>query len=116
MCDCYVGKCEKCGREMNMHIGDYSTEQENVHPYCPKCLKYTGMNQKLIAMLNEELGRADEENTYVRRNKLAKKLSDKLGRYVFIDEITGHNIVDGLTEGMVIIFCDDPKGTNIHLN
>lgn len=37
MCDCYTTKCETCGCSISIHIADFCTDRENVHPYCPEC-------------------------------------------------------------------------------
>lgn len=37
MCDCYTAKCEGCGCKMSLHIADWCTKRENVHPYCNRC-------------------------------------------------------------------------------
>ena len=34
MCDCYVDKCRVCGEEIEMHLGDFSTGQDEVEVYC----------------------------------------------------------------------------------
>ena len=36
MCDCYEGYCAGCGREIPVHIGDFSTNRQNVEIYCWK--------------------------------------------------------------------------------
>ena len=37
MCDCYTAKCELCGCKISLHIADFCTKRENVHPYCNRC-------------------------------------------------------------------------------
>ena len=39
MCDCYSAKCEGCGCNMSIHIADFCTPREKVHPYCPRCTR-----------------------------------------------------------------------------
>ena len=39
MCDCYVTKCSGCRCEISIHVADFCTARENVHPYCPDCTK-----------------------------------------------------------------------------
>ena len=38
MCDICTLKCEKCGVEMDVHIGDFSVSRGHVYPYCPRCI------------------------------------------------------------------------------
>lgn len=37
MCDIYETECNRCGRDIPMHIGDFSTGRRNVTVYCPDC-------------------------------------------------------------------------------
>ena len=39
MCDVYTRKCETCERDISVHIADFCTKRENVHPYCPPCAR-----------------------------------------------------------------------------
>ena len=39
MCDCYGGKCELCGRDVPIHIGDYSAPRNAIRAYCLDCLR-----------------------------------------------------------------------------
>lgn len=93
MCDICILPCAGCNCRIMIHIGDYCTGRENVHPYCPRCTKKLKKN-------NPEL------------IKQAKK--------VFIDNVScpGPNCsVPGGKKGQeVIILCDDPKAYSIHLN
>ena len=90
MCDCYTAKCETCGCSMAIHIADYCTGRENVHPYCDRCTP-----------------------------KLKKKGIPK-GMYVHTDRIGRigeHGQVEGGKRGAaVVILCDDPEAYGIHLN
>lgn len=36
MCDCYIAKCMECSRELPVHIGDFSTDRDNVLVRCKK--------------------------------------------------------------------------------
>ena len=38
MCDCYTDKCKVCGVEIKMHLGDYSTNRNEVEVFCEGCL------------------------------------------------------------------------------
>lgn len=92
MCDCYSGKCENCGCRMEIHIADYCTPRENVHPYCQRCS---------------------------RKMMLGTLPRPKKG-ILFLDSISGdgkYSPVEGGRKGqMVKIFCDDPDAYGIHLN
>lgn len=87
MCDCYTAKCEMCGCNIQIHIADFCTERENVHPHCHRCtrkIKKAGIP------------------------KAAQTIYEKIGRIAQ---------VDGGKKGQeVIILCDDPKAYGIHLN
>lgn len=37
MCNCYVHKCAGCGKGVEMHLGDFDTEPEEIMVWCPKC-------------------------------------------------------------------------------
>ena len=37
MCDCYTAKCEGCKSKIEVHIGDFSQSQGNVHVFCENC-------------------------------------------------------------------------------
>ena len=90
MCDCYTGKCKTCGCQISLHIADFCTERENVHPYCHRCTK-----------------------------KL-KKSGIPEAAQVFYDTISKsgeYGEVEGGKKGAeIIILCDDPKAYGIHLN
>ena len=90
MCDCYTAKCEMCGCDIQMHIADYCTERENVHPYCHRCTK------KLIK---------------AGIPKVAQTFCELIGRTGEYGQIKG-----GRKGQEVIILCDDPKAYGIHLN
>lgn len=36
MCDIYVAECKVCGKEIDMHLGDYDTDRDEVEVYCYK--------------------------------------------------------------------------------
>ena len=87
MCDCYTHKCEGCGNDISIHIGDFCTERENVHPYCPKCTR------KLS----------------IKKIRAAKK--------VFYDTVSDNYQISRAHRGSkVIIFCDDEAAYDISLN
>lgn len=88
MCDCYGHECAGgCGRLISMHISDYCTERENVHPYCPTCTR-----------------------------KLSKKKIAAAVR-VFWDNVEDNGQVDRAHKGSkVVILCDDPEAYGVHLN
>lgn len=90
MCDCYEHPCEMCGCEISIHIADFCTDRENVHPYCTRCTR------KLVRAGIPE-GKKVFEDTVI--------MSGKYGP------------VPGARKGQkVIILCDDPKAYGIHLN
>jgi len=35
MCDVYTAQCESCGREVEVHIADFCTAEDNVRVFCP---------------------------------------------------------------------------------
>ena len=37
MCDIYVGKCGKCGKEFEMHLGDFETRRDEIQVFCARC-------------------------------------------------------------------------------
>ena len=49
MCDCYTARCESCGRGVELHIADFCTTRNNVHVYCPHCLKKVPAGQANMA-------------------------------------------------------------------
>lgn len=87
MCDCYTAKCGGCGCSISMHIGDFCTSRQNVHPYCPRCTR-----------------------------KLKKNGIPKAAQ-IFEDTIDDKYQVDGGRKGQkVIILCDDPDAYGVYLN
>ena len=40
MCDIYGATCEKCAREIEVHIGDYCVPRSAVRVYCPSCTTF----------------------------------------------------------------------------
>jgi hypothetical protein len=51
MCDIVDLKCEHCGVEINVHIGDFSAGRKQVHPFCPEC------QEPALAFLQRNYGR-----------------------------------------------------------
>jgi hypothetical protein len=87
MCDCYLHKCEGCGKDISIHISDFCTERENVHPYCPVCTR-TLSKKKIRAAVK-----------------------------VFEDKITDHYQVKRSRIGSrVVILCDDEAAYDVSLN
>jgi hypothetical protein len=90
MCDCYCHKCEGCGCDISIHIADFCTPRENIHPYCPRCTK-----------------------------KLKKQGIPKSAQ-MFTDTVTTsgkYSEVEGGKKGQeVIILCDDPDAYGVSLN
>ena len=39
MCDIYSHKCKFCGDEIEMHLGDYETDRDEIEVVCDKCLR-----------------------------------------------------------------------------
>lgn len=91
MCDCYRAECELCGRGIDMHIGDFSTDRENVTVFCPNCSKE--VSEHVLGSFLEEEG------------TIIKQLTECEGQ------------VEGFGKGkMVIIVVNGRKGHSIHLN
>ena len=89
MCDCYSDFCDGCGCDMSIHIADFCTERENIHPFCNRC------------------------------TRIIKKQKDRIKKSakVFKDTITLSDQVPGGKMGEeVIILCDDPTAYGVHLN
>ena len=87
MCDCYTAECESCECSIELHIEDYCTEQENVHPYCNRC------SRKL-------------------KNPTAAKIfEDKITSLDQVEGTKGKHIGE-----KVIILCDDEYAYGIYLN
>lgn len=87
MCDCYTHQCEGCGNDISIHIGDFCTPRENIHPYCPKCTRK--LPQQKIA------GAAK----------------------VFEDHVTDNQQISRAHIGSrVIILCDDEDAYDVSLN
>lgn len=103
MCDTYWTTCTTCTCELPMHIGDWSTERENVRPYCPKC------SEKLA----EELG-LDLVKIKVAEHR-PRKIKERL---VFISKVPREAVgYPGLKRGQkVIIVCTDETAYDVHLN
>ena len=36
MCDIYDAKCKECDAEIDMHLGDYNTDRDEVEVFCDK--------------------------------------------------------------------------------
>ena len=92
MCDCYSGKCEKCGCKMEIHIADFCTPRENVHPYCTRCTRK--IKKKGIPLKTQKV--FEDVVTRVTSN---------------IEQVEGGHIGDP-----VIFLCDDPRAYGIGLN
>ena len=93
MCDCYQGKCVDCGCWMQIHIGDFCTERENIHPYCHRCTKK-------------------------HKGELPSKFKDfHLVFHEKIGRVGPYGQVEGGKKGQnVMIVCEDRKAYGIHLN
>lgn len=37
MCNCYTHKCADCGKPIEMHLGDFDTEPEEIDVWCSTC-------------------------------------------------------------------------------
>ena len=107
MCDCYGHKCETCDNLISMHIADWCTIRENVHVFCPACVR-SGKVQ--VASINSEKKEGKDCRTF----KIEQVFTD-----VVIDK---HQVVtsDGIpccsSGQLVIIMCEDPAAYGIHLN
>ncbi len=89
MCDCYTAKCELCGCDISLHIADFCTKRENVHPFCNRCTR----KLKLA------------------KPKTAKIFVDKITDLEQVEGTKAKHIGQ-----KVIIFCDDVDAYGIHLN
>ena len=87
MCDCYTAKCENCGCDMSLHIADFCTKRENVHPYCNRCSRQ------------------------VKHPKAVKVFEVKITHVRQIQSTKPHQIGQ-----RVVILCDDAKAYGIALN
>lgn len=91
MCDCYTAKCEGCGCEMEIHIADFCTARENVHPYCTRCTKKWRKRKEIPSGLVfvDKVSRQEPNCVQVKGAKI------------------GENVV---------ILCDDLRAYGVHLN
>jgi len=102
MCDCYAGKCEMCGHLISLHVADFCTERENVHPYCISCTRKMAKKHK--------------------KGKKGEWPETINGQKVFVDNTAKKRqenrepILTGNGDREVIILCDDHKAYGIHLN
>jgi len=110
MCDTYQARCSnpRCGCRIEMHIGDWCTPRDKVHPYCTRCTR------KLL-----------RQRTDVARLKV-KAVGDRAefvhhGQKWVFDYVDRADPREGQVEGarrgeMVVIVCDDPEAHHVHLN
>ena len=90
MCDCYVAKCTMCSCSIAIHIADYCTSRDEVHPYCNRCTR--------------------------KIKKKGKKYLKQI-KYITFDKIERNNQVEGGKIGEeVLIVYDDPNAYGISLN
>ena len=97
MCDCYTTECAACDCEMDIHIGDFCTGRENIHPYCPKCTK----EMIKVRALSVGKGQKQKDRIFVEVLECGGRLSGVQG---------------GRKGQIVIILCDDMGAYGIHLN
>ena len=105
MCDCYTGKCESCGIEIPIHIGDFSVPRECVEIYCPKPGCRTKFEDKIYGRRRDSGGNITHEHA--------------LGPYIIFTQThvytkysTEYDLE--LPEGTYLFIIDYPRG--IHLN
>lgn len=110
MCDCYTAKCAGgCEANIEMHIADFCTARENVHPYCISCTR------KLAKLHKKGKGK---------HRRWPKEID---GQKVFVDKEAAWVTEGGETfvatnfslkkkHQEVVILCDDHKAHGISLN
>ena len=87
MCDCYTAKCELCGCKISLHIADFCTKRENVHPYCNRC------SRKLVKPVAAKIFKDKITDTEQVEGTQAKHIGQE-----------------------VVILCGDSDAYGIHLN
>lgn len=94
MCDIYLAKCEGCGLDLDIHIGDYSCPRSAITAWCPHCSK-----------------KAVEPTEGARRIEV-EACWDKHGQcWTGLMRHTHRRKTK-----TAILFCTDPAGTDIDLN
>jgi len=90
MCDCYIAQCDICQCDVSIHIGDWSTERENLKVYCHRCTR--GIKKRGIP-------------------KAAIVILDPIERTSQVEGATTRHIGQE-----VLILCSDPNAHDIYLN
>ena len=97
MCDCYYHKCEFCNKEIDVHIGDYSTSRDNVSVVCPWCIRES-KNKKAIKKLKKDAVTSEIETVYLK--DIIRLGDDMIGRL----------------DDKILIVCRDPDAYSVSVN
>jgi len=57
MCDCYTHRCAGCGAGVEMHLGDFDTERDEIEVWCEKCCErvwFEKFNDDLTVSLHQD--------------------------------------------------------------
>jgi len=111
MCDCYEHKCESCATRIQLHIADFCTRRENVHVYCPQCVR-AGDVLRPYTRTYQWKGEGRSCSTW-KGTPCAQVFVDTVAMPQQI--LLGEKAV-GVPGEVVLILCDDPQAYGIHLN